>query len=379
MEKTKIIDQNIQRFKNIEFLRFLLASFILLFHLFNAKSYLFGYFPENSFYAFMKQHIGIVGDHCVDFFFVISGFFLIFGFKKEISLLDFFKKKIARLYPVLVLMLLFCIGLSLLKIIKMDFYSTILEMLFVSNIGLTLKHGNISGSWFVSALVFVSCFYFYLYKNFDKKISDLITFLITIFCYAYLIHWTGGRIAGHIVSNDYVFNSGLMRAFAGMGFGVMISNYYNSYVQNLSDCIQTFKTKIIWSILEISLFGYFINVMLFNKITFKNDIFLIIVFSFIFFLFLLEKGLVTKILDNNLSLFLGRYAFSLYMVHLPIIRLVNRYLWQNNLDFIKTHPIFQVVMVFCICFALAILIYHFVEKPCAKLLSKKLFPEKTKI
>ena len=76
MQKTKI--------QNIEFLRIMFTTFVICFHFFsNLKIWCNGWLG-------------------VEFFFILSGFFLVYTFKSNLNVLSFIKQKISRFVPLLI-------------------------------------------------------------------------------------------------------------------------------------------------------------------------------------------------------------------------------------------------------------------------------------
>ena len=91
-----------KKLKNIEFLRFLLAIVIVFYHFFHAGKYCFGrLFPDINILSNLSKATEN-GTLAVDMFFIIAGFFMFHTFK-NISIKEFFLKKIIRLYPLVLL------------------------------------------------------------------------------------------------------------------------------------------------------------------------------------------------------------------------------------------------------------------------------------
>ena len=65
------------------------------------------------------------------------------------------------------------------------------------------------------------------------------------------------------------------------------------------------------SSLEIYLFLFIVNNSIFHKIRYENDFIFIIVFSLLFLLFIAKKGLLSNLLENNISALLGKYSYSI--------------------------------------------------------------------
>ena len=81
-----------------------------------------------------------------------------------------------------------------------------------------------------------------------------------------------------------------------------------------------------------------------------------------------EKGVLSKILDNKLSLLFGKYAYSLFIVH-PIIIAVFRKTWWHNKEFVTTYPLLTIALTGIASIILAIIVHHNVELPATKFLN----------
>ncbi len=362
-------------FKNIEFLRFLMIIDIILFHLFFVGSLLLlaitpshaNFINKIEMYSQLKNSVGIEGHVCVNFFFIISGFFLLFYLNKNQGFIDFLKSKFIRLWPVLFAMWIAYFLLHKFGLGAFNKYSNIFPLLFLNNSGLTLEGNNIGGSWFVSALMVGLCFYFYIYKHFPKYISDFITSLLTIFCYSFLLHAYNGTIDKRPLENFYyVLNSGVMQSLAGIGLGIIICNIYNHYKEKLSTMKESLKTKLIFTFLEFYLFFFLIHYLTFHKINYNNEMIYILAFCGLFFLFLIKKGYLSKFLENNVSKEIGKYTYSIFLGHGLIISLVYNLIWLKHPNFIYQHPVLQIFIVIFLSTLFGMFLYHFIEKKFAR-------------
>lgn len=167
------------------------------------------------------------GNKSVEFFFIISGFFLIYGFNKNLSTFDFIKKKIIRLSPLMLFFNIIYLILSLFtKSIKYDTYNNILSLLFLGNIGVTKSHGNLRIFWYVSVLFWVSFLYFYLLKYFERKNINLFSAISIWFSYVFMIQARNGNISDILKTYNNIFVVGLLRGLGGMGIGYFIGSIY---------------------------------------------------------------------------------------------------------------------------------------------------------
>lgn len=347
------------KIKNIEFLRILLMICILIYHLFQ-KVHLGIFFPDycnNSHFA----------DKAVEMFFIISGFLLLYTFNEKISVFEFLTKKIIRFLPIM-LFLGFCYYIfSLFTHSSFKSYEYVYDLLFLNNIGITLSASNILGSWFISVLVFVSLFYFYILKSFKKQHANLIIALCTYLSFVLLVNLSQGTLAGHIKIYNNLFNAGLLRGLSCIGLGYFICQTYNFFTPIIQRQKDSFKSFILCSIIEIYLFAFTFNNLLFHNMSFNNKTILLISFSGLFFMFLINKGILSKLAGLEIFSKLSKYSLSIYLSHLFIYRFMKYYLW--NLDINKY---ISAVITILAAIVFSILIYHFIELPSFKFLQRKI-------
>ena len=337
-DNTQIISNKTNKFKNIEFLRFFLAWVVVIHHL---KSYLLNKNLFGDLYIYLNKS-SFNGDKAVDFFFIISGFFLIYGFNKNLSTFDFIKKKIIRLSPLMLFFNIIYLILSLfIKSIKYQTYDNILALFFL-NIS-----GNLGEFAFFYILVFfwVSILYFYLLKHLEIKYVNLFSIILAL--------------------SICIPSSGV----GGMGIGYFIGSIYKDNEDKIENMKFNKITTFFITLLEVFLFSWSVYYLLIHKISYKNNIIFILFFIILFILFLIKKGLFTKLLDDNLSVILGRYSYSIYITNFFILDMLKTFFW--HIDIIIIHPLLNVVMTMLLVLISSILVYHLVEKPSAEYLRRK--------
>ncbi len=308
----------------------------------------------------------------VDMFFIMSGFFLMYTFNNSLNVCDFIKKKIIRLWPMVV-------AYAVIDTLYQYFvyhtphyipYNQILRILMLDNIGLNIKFFRIT--WYVSVLFWVSLLYFYVIKNFSKKIVDLIVPISVVFCYAFLIHAFKGNVTGHIESRYFIFNAGVMRGIAGIGIGYLIYNF----LKTVKPYTQTVKNFICYTLAEGILMFFVINNIIFHKIKYNSNFVIIVGFVALFILFLLKRGAISRILDNKYSAIMGRYSYSIFVIHMFVLDAFSFYVWKPHPQFVEAHLYLNLVIP-VICAVLAgIVAYHLIEVPAGRYLKKKFFPQK---
>ena len=153
------------RFYNVDFLRFLLAVQIVVRHQICKWAGL------DDFTALVSSKFNL-WSIAVEFFFILAGFFMFLGIKKETDTLDFAKKRFLRLAPLVWFLVIISAIISPVINVKFSYDGNILTIPLMHSIGFTptsITGGTINGTiWFVSVLFWCSLFYFYIYKIFDK-------------------------------------------------------------------------------------------------------------------------------------------------------------------------------------------------------------------
>ena len=360
MEETK---KKPERFYNVDFLRFVLAVIIVMYHGIGKE-----FMQVSNFYPALKH-----GYFCVEFFFIIAGFFLFKNIKKDEDTINFVKKRYIRLAtPVLIALLLVAIISIFIPEIHFNFNENILKIFLLQTCGLSYFAGGLAGSgnWFVSVLFCTSIFYFYLYKITDKKIFNFITALLVLFSYVIFLNFKGNNHWG--LYKDMI-NVGILRGIGGLGFGYFLAMLYqNEFLKNCTN-----RIKIILTGLEIYLLGFLVYYLLLcGKTPGKSNFLFILTFGILFYLFLIREGYISKLFNNKTLGLLGKYSYTIYIIQFIVMTVLKYTLYLNNLEYVKAHA----SVVFCfqtiVVIISGILVYYFIEQPITKFLNKKFLSSK---
>lgn len=87
-------------------------------------------------------------------------------------------------------------------------------------------------------------------------------------------------------------------------------------------------------------------------------------------------GYFSRLLNNDFSVILGRYSYSIFIMHTIVLDLFKVYLWQSHKSFIIHYPILNLIIPIFVSIVVGILTYHCVERPAANYLKNKWFPNK---
>ena len=365
---------NIKKIKNIELLRIIGCLAIVCLHLFNENLRLV--FPDIKAYQSLRE-MTINGQKAVDLFFMLSGLFFALYFDKEQSMFDYFRKKVIRLYPVVLFIVLVSFLGSLTKLYKFSFFAEILVLFNIFGTSMTagLTGTHIGVFWYVSSMLWVLGIYFYLLKNYEKKTCNFIIFLTVFFCYSFLICARDGKINSPQTTYCYVFNVGLMRAFGGIGIGYFIGEWWKVNFDTIGQKTLKLWQKILITLLEFVCLYFMVKYLLLKRIQFKNDMIFIVDFIVIIMLFLAKKGFISQFFNDtvlgDIWVFFSKYTYSIYMVHKLVFAFFRYLQWKKHPDFIHTYPLVEVIIILCAVVTTGVLLYHLIEKPCIKYLSKK--------
>lgn len=302
------------------------------------------------------------GSFGVDIFFVISGFLISLDLFKKLesntfSLLQFWEKRIRRIFPMLAFVSFLSLPFSLFLIVdsanKLDYLNSfIASILSVSNIYFRLNTDYFSPSvldqplihtWSLAVeeqfyLIFPLIFLF-AYKKINGYVlwAFVLIFLVS-FSYANYSFFTSSYL-----SNFYLITSRAWELLAG---------------SILAYCCHHQKIKTDRPIL--SYLG--ISFILFSIFFIKSDFYHV---SFATLLPVLGTVLVIgyrskyvyQILSNKIFIWIGLISYSLYLLHQPVFAFLNLYglLWTHNI-ILK----FAVILILLMG---ASITYRFIEKP----------------
>jgi peptidoglycan/LPS O-acetylase OafA/YrhL len=360
-----------KRFHTIDALRFFAFLKVYLLHI-----PLQGQFP---FFSFLKSGGGIG----VSFFFVLSGFLITYllvfekAQKGQINLRKFFIRRSLRIYPIF----FFLVGTTFL-----------LPNDIKDAIGFHMIGGGYDLDWKFS-FTFMENYKMLLMDTFPKTtplsvfwslcIEEhfYITWMVVLFLIpqkrtleflfsCIFLAWTA-RYLDHIIwqnsiiqQNDLFTN---MDYFAVGGIlGWMVTTKYDRVVKFI-ESISLLKKYIY--ILGVIVFVLFQSQILPEQLFFLSIIrptIIAIIFTGLIAIFIPPKSKL-RIKDTNLTSYLGRISFGLYVYHLIFVHLLFQYFLKENilLDDWFTIIIF-IILTFGGTVIVSVLSFHFLEKPFLK-------------
>lgn len=308
---------------------------------------------------------GFIG---VDVFFVISGFLITTILLKEydkgvFSLSNFWVRRIKRILPVLVIVVIATLLVSRHVLYAPDIYylgqQGIASLLSYANISQWLTAGDYWGfaaenspllhTWSLSVeeqfyLVF-PLFIFITLKYFRKWLAHLVFALCVL---SFLLFVYGSE--HHPDATFYLLPT---RAWElGVGAFLAIVLYRNP---------EFFKTKQLPTLQLLSLLGFVAVLASYFLIDGKTGLSPFMIFSVVGAAFIIafantRNTLVNKLLTIPAIVYIGKISYSLYLWHWPVLVL------SKNLS-LKTETVYSNYWLMGLIFLLSVISYHLIEKP----------------
>ncbi len=358
------------KIKNIEFLRIFLILGMILMHFCSAKAGLGTIYPEIEQFAYLKKCF-YYGNNCADGFFIISGFLLLLTFKPALTIKHFIIKKYIRLSPVIIFSSIFAFFLAHFKIVNFNFIHEILAVLLLNNFPICWSETANNILWFTSVLFGVSLIYWLIIKYCPPKISQILIFIIFIFGYWLLLHLKHGSFGKPLANYYNLFNIGFLRGIGGIGLGVFIGYLYKDNIEIIRNKLNSQISKLIITLAEAYSLGYLIYWMLFYHPK-TNCKYFVLNFAVILTLFIINKGLISQFFNKDIWVFLGKYQYSIYVMHVLAYKAYLHLFLSKHYVFLSNYPIIALVSCIFVSVTACIVVYYFIEKPSAAFLQNKI-------
>lgn len=271
----------------------------------------------HHFQGILNKKIIATGYIGVEFFFILSGFFLYKSFKKNNndSAFRYTIKRLKRLYPEYILAFIFCFILQMVQSGKEKsiecIFKAISEVLLIQNIGI-FQGGFNYPLWYLSVLIFAGYIVYALLKKDETVFIKILSPLIILFTFTLLSSSKKGLENWGTVYGIYL---PLLRGIADMCIGVLISKFIDTqYFKNIE------KYKVIFRIAEV-----FTYVCLFYIIIFQNkfEMYSILFIPMIIFIANNKNSLSNKFLDWKVFGNIGKITYTMYLNHASFIILAS--------------------------------------------------------
>lgn len=325
---------------NIDFLRFVSAIGLVIFHLLH-------YNLPNGFQAYYTSLAQSTDTTylLVDLFLIISGFFLFKTSTKNTPVLKYITNRFIRIYPVF---LFYNIIMLIMKWEPAFFTKTNIFLLECMHNSFTCE-GIL---WFITPFIW-SCILLYIILKLTKRFSRYIIWPLMIICYITMIDVSGGYFNTFTYISPFI-NFATLRVISGLCIGILLGTYQDKIKQF---DLTTFQSSIIETIVICLLFTN-----LFITKIFINDLYTIGLFTVLIYIFTMKKSYIGGFLNKSFFGYFGRYAYSIYIMQQISFIILNKTDIQYHFFATQTLILYTIISVL-----IGILTYYIIEYPIQKL------------
>lgn len=291
-----------KRLPSIEAFRFLFMLVIILWHFSRFNPFTYGYIV-------------------VDFFFILSGFFLYKSFiKNKQPFYLYTMSKLKRFAPGYLIMFFVIFGVKSFLVYDGNafsvFCSAIPELLMIQGIGFNTVINT--PTWYISVLLIAGAI-IYLFLSCNGFIQVILPFFV-VCLYSYLFYRSPSIETFERIGFLYL---PLARGFAGIGLGVIISRICSKHNDILE---QRYKLMNILTVLAI----FVVSVGLFGSKCL--DKYVILAFCVLLFSFNVSKSIANVFFSNTLWSKLGGITYEMLLTHAFIINVVAKLIREWELS-----------------------------------------------
>lgn len=338
------------RLEQLTFTRFIAAIAIVIFHY---GKYAFPFNNDNINFLFIHANI------CVSYFFTLSGFVMMIAYysKSEINKVEYYKNRLARIYPVYLLALFLVIIIPILTSsinIKELLMSVFMLQAWVPKNALSINPPG----WSLSVELFFYVLFPFLFNHIYKRLhyKTIAFYIISI--------WLITQLFIHLMLNNNFFN----------GFQLKINFIYYFPIFHLNEFLignlaglyflknPKQEKKNDWQI--IALIAILILTIKFSSGLIYTNGLLALIFIPLIITISINKGFIGKIFKSKICVFLGEISFGIYILQFMVwitisdYRLKKYFHIDKNLDLTLAFFIRLFALIF-----IAALSYIFFETP----------------
>ncbi len=293
---------------------------------------------------------------CVEFFFIVSGFFLYKSFKKnsDSTSLKYTVDRIKKLYPLYIFAFIIMLILTTVESyfrgnlnIQKNVFTSISEVLLLQNVG--IFNGGINyPMWYLSTLIVAGFFIFELLKR-DKNLYLKILGPLSILIYFAFINKNYGTL--EVWDNINGIYLPLVRTFVDMTIGCILSYIIDEYYVKIKNSIDSHK--MFFRILEIINYAILFYLIINNT---PYQIYSVIAFTILISFANLDNSICYKLFNNKVFRYNGDLTYSMYVNHASII-LIFTHLYKR-LNYLQDNPLISI----CIYIIVLILYSYCIDK-----------------
>jgi peptidoglycan/LPS O-acetylase OafA/YrhL len=336
----------------LTFTRFIAAISIVVFH-YGMLSDPFTFYPLQA--IFKHANLG------VSYFFILSGFVMVIANgrrKGNIAIVDFYMKRVARIYPVYILALLLTTVIIFYVIEKREYLGVFLNTFAIQSWIPRYAYSLNGPGWSIS-IEFFFYFLFPLLFNFIYRKYRLRTVSICI-----LIFWAISQLLSNYLLLGSIYSGHPGRIQNIVDYFPLI--HLNEFlIGNIAGFVfLKYKDVRVKGIYVLVIFLLILTVLYFDLPLHANNGLMAVLFVPFILALSLNKGLIKRHLSRKIYMILGDISYSLYILQFPLYLMVRELF--KGLHIIN--PSLQFLSVCIVLIPCAFASYYFIEVPGKKLI-----------
>jgi len=344
------------RIEQLTFSRFLAAFAVVFFH-FGKNIFPF----SHPFFHFMVKEGGL----SVSYFFILSGFVMMiaYGDRQKINAADYFKNRVARIYPVYFIGILMVVLFTFFVLKQLpSFYEIFLNIFAIQAwVPPKLMSLNFPG-WSLSVEFFFYLIFPFLFNHFYRKKKTFTIFITIILLWLFSLVFFNWGMKGNINMINEKTTSNFLNGFPVLHLNeFMIGNLAGIYFR---EKLQNAYKNYDWVLMLIVVI--FILMLKFQlPVNYNNGFMAVIFVPFILFLSL-NTGYITKLFNHQFLIYLGEISYSIYILHYPVF-IFTKWILQKVkiLGDLKVFCVYIVVLLLASAFS-----YSYIETPLREKIKK---------
>ena len=291
-----------------------------------------------------QEAIGITfishGDLAVEFFFMVSGYYLMDSFSQNYrwggqkqSACDYILRRYKKLYPHYLFSLVVLVGALILASREADYIldkliQTIPELFMLQDIGVFYYSGSNYPAWYLSVLMVLS-YFLYLGLSLNKTVCVKVIYPLLLLLGSTLLFSGEDNSIVHWSAYGVLYMP-LIRGLVDMIIGILIWK-----------CVHAdFKIDFVFSLMLNIMAWFLIIVAMFGEKT--QDSLVLLGFAILLVLYFSQSNLFSKFTDIKLFGTIGKYTYAICLNHSLVIRIVK--LFGEKLQTIWLVIVFLVVL-----------------------------------
>lgn len=316
-----------EKIYNLDFLRVLFISGLVVHHFYNVIT--------------SKWNNGWLG---VPFFFMLSGFFLVYSLNIQQSIIDFVKNKLIRFIPLMFFtsLVVGCLGGSF------DVQKLLTELFLFPLTGISNGFGYNHPAWFVAVLFWILLAYFYLLKHFNQSIVNSIVFFVT---------FTSCIIMAQF---DIYSKIRLFVGLGALGIGYFAGTFCLGLPRNTDH-----KKSILFTFIEACIL-IFLIILMFSFLNVYCQATIYFLMAFLIILFYLNKGYVSAFFEKAIFSKLSTYVLPVFLTHFILYAYVFKFFIKHYNAFIVEYRDIVCVGAVIVSFVFGAITYYFIQIPVLK-------------